>query len=93
MITDQDSVFVSNVIHEIADVLGIRHRQAITKHRQTIGVLERTEATMKTSLKMSSEEFRKQWHQYLPLPLLSYNTTFYASKGCEPIQIFHGKIF
>ena len=73
MMTDKGSIFVSNVIHEIAEVLGITLRHANTKHAPTIGVLRRTHATIKTSLKMSSGEFRQQWHKYLPLAILYYN--------------------
>ena len=52
-ITDKRSIFVSNVIQEIADVLGITLRHTTTKHAKTIAVLERTHARIKTSLKMS----------------------------------------
>ena len=51
IITDKGSVFVSQVIHEIAEILGINLKHATTKHAQTIGVLERAHATIKTSLK------------------------------------------
>ena len=59
-ITDKGSVFVSQVIHEVAEKLGINLKHATTKHAQTIGVLERAHATIKTSLKMASGEYRKQ---------------------------------
>ena len=41
IITDKGSVFVSQVIHEVAEILGINLKHAKTKHAQTIGVLER----------------------------------------------------
>ena len=40
IITDKGSVFVSQVIHEVAEMLGIKLKNA-TKYAQTIGVLER----------------------------------------------------
>ena len=39
IITDKGSVFVSQVIHEVAEILGINLKHATTKHAQTIGVL------------------------------------------------------
>ena len=63
IITDRGSVFVSEVIHEVAETLGIHLKHATTKHAQTIGVLERAHATIKISLKMASGEYRKQWHK------------------------------
>ena len=39
---------------------------------------------------MTSGEYRRQWHKYLPLAVLNYNTTYHSSIGCEPSRIFHG---
>ena len=61
--THKGSVFVSQIIHEVAEILGINLKNATTKPAQTIGVLERAHATIKTSLKMASGEYRKQWHK------------------------------
>ena len=61
IITDKGSVFVSQVIHEVAEILGINLKHATKKHAQTIGVLERAYAATKTSLKKASGEYRKQW--------------------------------
>ena len=83
-ITDEESVFVSQFIHEVAEILGKNLKHATTKHAQTIGVLERAHATIKTSLKMASDEFRKQWHKFLPIAILNYNTTYHSSIDCEP---------
>ena len=92
IITDKGSNFVSQVIHEVAETLGINLKHATTKHAQTIGVLERAHATIKTSLKMASGEYRKQWHDYLPIAILNYNTTYHSSSDCEPSRVFHGRV-
>ena len=47
MVTDRGSVFISQVISEVAAVLSITLKHATTKHAKTIGVLERTQATKK----------------------------------------------
>ena len=41
---------------------------------------------------MASGEYRRQWHKYLPLVVLNYNTTYHSSLGCEPSRIFHGRV-
>ena len=92
LITDKGSVFVSQVIHEVAEILGINLKHATTKHAQTIGVLERAHATIKTSLRMTSGEYRKQWHKYLPIAILNYITTYHSSIDCEPSRVFHGRV-
>ena len=70
IITDKGSVFVSQVTHELAEILGINLRNSTTKHAQTIGVLERAHATIRTSLKKASGDCRKQWHECLPVAIL-----------------------
>ena len=76
IITNKGSVFVSQVKHEVAEILGISLNHATTKHAQTIGVLERAHASIKISLKMTSNECMEQWHKYLPIAILNYNTTY-----------------
>ena len=92
IITDKGSVFVTQVIHEVAEILGINLKHAATKHAQTIGVLERAHATINTFLKMASGEYRKQWHKYLPIAILNYNTTYHSSNDCEPSRVLHGRV-
>ena len=92
IITDKGTAFTSKIFAEIMQVLGITLKCATTKHPQTIGKLERTHASLKTKLKMASGEYRRQWHKYLPLAVLNYNTTYHSSIGCEPSKVFHGRI-
>ena len=90
--TDKGSVFVSQLIHEVAETLGINLKHATTKHAQTPGVLERAHATIKTSLKMALGEYRKQGHKYLPIAILNYNTPYLSNIDCEPSRVFHGRV-
>ena len=77
---------------EVAEILGINLKNATTKHAQTIGLLERAHATIKTSLKMASGENRKHWHKYLTNAILNHNTTCHSSIDCEQSQVFHGRV-
>ena len=63
ILTDKGSQFRSEVVNRIAQTLDIRIIHASTKHAQTIGILERTHASLKTSLKMSTGEKRSMWHK------------------------------
>ena len=64
----------------------------INNDAQTIGLLERIHASVKSHLKAATGEFRNNWQKYLPLAVLNYNTTYHASLGCEPSRVFHGRI-
>ena len=92
LITDKGTAFTSRVVAEVAKILGITLQCATTKHPQTIGKLERTHASLKGNLKMASGEYRRQWHKYLPLADLNYNTSYHSSLGCEPSRISHGRV-
>ena len=60
IISHEGSVFVSQIISEVATVLGVQILHATTKHAQTDGILERTHASVKTTLKMSQDGFLAQ---------------------------------
>ena len=92
IITDMGTQFNSQITREVAAVLGVELKHASTKHAQTIGMLERTHATVKAHLKAATGEFRNNWHKFLPLAVLNHNTTYHASLGCEPTRVFHGRI-
>ena len=92
LIIDKWSAFTSKILEEITEILGKTLKCATTKHPRTIGKLERTHASLKTNLKIASGEYRRQWHKYLPLAVLNYNTTYHSSIGCEPSKVFRGRI-
>ena len=92
IVTDLGTQFNAQVTHEVTAVLGVELKHATMKHAQTIGLLERTHASVKTHLKAATGEFRHNWHKFLPLAVLNHNTTYHASLGCEPSRVFHGRI-
>ena len=83
---------MSHVIIEVAGVFGITLKHAITKHAQTIGLLERSHASIKQALKIETGEWRSLWHKYINIAVLNYNTSYHTSFGCEPSRVFHGRI-
>ena len=92
IISDKGAAFMSHVIKEEPGVLGIFRKHAITKHAQAIGLLERSHATIKRTLKIETGERRSLWHKYVQIAVLNYNTSYYTSIGCEPSGVFHGRI-
>ena len=92
LISDKGTTFTSQIIKEGAGVLGITLKHATTKHAQTIGLLERSHASIKQSLKIETGERRSLWHEYISIAVLNYNTSYHSSIGCEPSRFFHGRI-
>ena len=92
LISDKGTAFMSQVIKEVAGVLGITLKHATTKQAQTIGLLERSHASIKQALKIETGERRSLWHKYINIAVLNYNTSYHTSIGCEPSRVFHGRI-
>ena len=89
LISDKGRAKMSHVIKEVAGVLGITLQHATTKHAQTVGLLERSHASIKQTLKIETGELRSLWHKYVSIAVFHYNTTYHANVGCEPSREFH----
>ena len=92
LISDKGTAFMSHVTKEVARVLGITLKHANTKHAQTIGLLQRSHASIKQALKTETGERRSLWHKYVNTAVLNYNTSYHTSIGLEPSRVFHGRI-
>ena len=75
----------------MAGVLGITLKHAATKRAQTTGLLERSHASIKQSLKIETGERRSFWHKYVSIAVLNYKKSYHASIGCEPSRVIHGR--
>ena len=92
LIIDKGTASTSPLVDENAKILGIQIKCATTKHPPTIDKLERTHASLKSNVKMASGDYRRQWHKYLPLAVLNYNTNYHSSLGREPSRSFDGRV-
>ena len=92
LISDKGTAFTSHVIKEVAGGLGITLKHATTKHAQTIGLLERSHASIKQILKIETGDRRSLWQKYVSNAVLNYNTSYHTSIDCEPSRVFHGRI-
>ena len=92
IITDKGSQFISEAMQQTTAILGNQLKHATTKQAQTIGILERTHASLKESLNLLTGERRTMWHQFLPMAVLNYNTSYHTSLGCEPSRVFQGRV-
>ena len=92
LFSGKGTAFTSHVIKEVAGVLGITLKHATTKDAQTIGLLERSHASVKQALKIETGKRRSLWHKYVSIAVLNYNTSYHTSIGCEPSRVLHRRI-
>ena len=76
----------------MAVVLGIILKQAPTKHAETIGLLERSHASIKQTLKVEIGERRSLWQINVSSAVLNFKTFLHTSSDCEPSRASHGRI-
>ena len=74
------TTFMSHVIKELAWVFGITLKHATTKHAQTIGLLERSHASIRQTLKIEAGEPRSLWHKYVSIVMLRSIITLLISQ-------------
>ena len=89
ILTDKRSQFPSEIANQIVQMVDLRISHASTKCAQTIGTLERTHASLKTSLKVSTGERRSIRHNVVQIAVMNYNTIYHARLGCEPTTVLH----
>ena len=65
IITDLGTQFNARVTLEVTAVQDIELKHATIKDAQTIALLERTHASVKTHLRASTGEFRHKWQKFL----------------------------
>ena len=82
IISDMGSDFLTHVIKEVADVLGITLHHTTKKHAQTIERLEQSHASLKQTLNTETGELRPFWLKCVTTAVLNYKTSYHAINGC-----------
>ena len=93
ILNDKGSQFRSYVVNQIAQTLDIRINHAMTKkHAQTKRILERTHASLKTTLKFLTGERHSMWQKIVQTEGMNSNTSYHENLGCEFSIVGHGRI-
>ena len=93
LISDKSTAFTSHVIKEVTRVLGITLEHATTKHAQTVGLLERSHASIKQSLKIETAEHRSLWHKYISFAVLNYKPPITPALAVNQAECFTAASF
>ena len=82
LISDRGTAFMSDGFNEVAGVQDNTSKRATKNRAQTIGMHERSHASIKQPLKIETIEWRSLWHKYVNVAVLNYNISYHASSGC-----------
>ena len=92
IISDKDSVFLTQMIEKVSEVLGVTLQHAITKHAQTIDLFQRKHGSLKKALETETSERRSMWHRYVNTAFQNYSTFHFAKVARELGRVVHGRI-
>ena len=90
LLTDKGSQLTSKLMKEMTTLFDIELRHATTKHAQTIGLLERTHASLKKVLKIYENRMHSDWHKYVDYAVFAHNTSRNPKTRTTPSDLFHG---
>jgi transposase InsO family protein len=89
--SDRGRGFVSTVLNQIFKLLNVRRVKTTAYHPRANGVVEVSNRTLKTILRMFVNEHHTDWDELLPFALFSYNTSFHSLVKETPYYLNHGR--
>ena len=91
ILTDQGSNFMSVLLQEIYQLLGISRIRTSPYHPQTDRLVERFNGTLKAMMKKFTYKNKKDWDEYLPYLLFAYREAPEESTGFSPFELLYGR--
>lgn len=90
ILTDQGSNFMSTLLKQVYQLLGIKSLRTTPYHPQTDGLVERFNATLKQMLRKFVNDTGSDWDQWIPYLLFAYREVPQASTGFSPFELLYG---
>lgn len=90
--SDKGTEFVSSVMDEVAQILGINKIVSTPYHHQSIGSLENTHKSLGTFLRIQAQENTRSWSSWVPYWCFSYNTSMHTETQYTPYELIFGKV-
>ncbi len=91
LLSDRGAAFLSNLMREICQLMGIWKVNTTSYHPQTDGLVERLNRTLTDMLAKKVEHSRKDWDVHLPYVLFAYRASMQESTGESPFFLLYGR--
>ena len=91
LVTDQESLFTSNLIEDLLSHHKIKHRTSTIYHPQDNGQVEVTNRSLEEILTKVVSSSRKDWVDRLVEATWAYNTTWKTTTDFTPYELVYGK--
>ena len=90
LLSDRGKNLLSNLVHDVCDLLGTQKLNTTSYHPQCDGLVERYNRTLKTALRKHAARFGNQWDRLLSGVLWAYRNTPHESTHEKPSYLLFG---
>jgi len=91
LLSDHGAAFLSRLMMEICNLLGVKKINTTAYHPQTNGLTERFNRMLTDMLAKRVEKNRRDWDTHLPFVLLAYQASMQESIKESPIYLLYGR--
>ncbi|XP_068684916.1 uncharacterized protein [Montipora foliosa] len=91
IVSDEGSNFMSKLMAQLYEQLGINKIKTSIYHPQANGLVERFNGTLKAIIKKFVGEHVQAWDRYLPYLLFAYREVPCESTGYSPFELLYGR--
>ncbi|KAK7929500.1 hypothetical protein WMY93_005895 [Mugilogobius chulae] len=91
ILTDCGTNFLSKLLQQVYQLLGVKGIRTTPYHPQTDGLVERYNQTLKSMLRKFVSTTSKDWDQWLPYLLFAFREVPQASTGFSPFELLYGR--
>ena len=89
--SDRGATFLSKVLKELNNLLGIRHTTTTAYRPQSNGSCEILNATLIERIRTLQPREKRRWHLHIDSLVLAYNTTVHESIEMSPFFTMYGR--
>lgn len=90
LLHDNGTNYVSKLVSQVKEAMGIHGILAAPYHPQTNGAVERVNGTLLKILCCLSNK-TTEWDEYLPAALMAYRLTPHSATGHSPFKLLYGR--
>ena len=91
LLSDRGQAFLSKLMGEVCEVLGVRKVNTTSYHPQTDGLVERFNRTLTNMLSKRVDRDGTDWDLHLPYTLFAYRASIQESTLESPFFLLHGR--
>ena len=91
LLSDRGAAFLSKLMNEIYELMGIHKVSTTAYHPQTDGLVERFHRTLTSMLAKTTSPWGLDWDERLPYVLFSYRCSVQQSTGESPFFLVYGR--